>query len=390
MECEMEGTLMSERVPVKPHMLRWALSYAQRTETEASKKWPQIDSWLSGERGPTVRQFEDFAAWTHLPASLLLTDSPLDVPLPITDFRVGRSQMWPQPSSELLDTIRICQGRQDWFSDYAAEFGISVFQGELFERGTPPDQAGSWLRKELAYEVTERRLLKTPDAARTYLIDSFEDLGGLAVVNSVVGNNTHRKLDPAEFRGFTLFNPTAPLIFINSADAKNGQIFSLAHEFAHVWRGDSGVSAEELGGAGSNKVESWCNQVAAEFLVPAVDLRNLGVEESNFADTLTAAAKRYLCSTLVIIIRLRELRLLDPEFLNRAYGRELARISAEGKSQSGGGNFHASQRYRLGKRFSTHIVADTLAGRTSFTRAMRLTGLSRTTLSDFISAQQVA
>lgn len=381
---------MVERVPVKPQMLRWAMSYAHRTEAEALRKWTHFSSWLYGERSPTVRQFEDFATWTHLPASLLLTDSPLEMSLPISDFRVGRSQRQPTPSSELLDTIRICQGRQDWFTEYAEEFGILPFQGALFEDGLSSASGGAWLRKELAYEVADRKPLKRPDAARTYLIDSFEDLGGLSVVNSVVGNNTHRKLDPNEFRGFTLFNSAAPLVFIDSADTKNGQIFSLAHEFAHVWRGDSGVSAEELDGNGSNDVESWCNQVAAEFLVPAVDLRNLGISESNFDDALTAASKRYLCSTLVIILRLRELGLLDKEFLNRAYGRELNRIRAGGQPQDGGGNFQASQRYRIGKRFTAHVIADTLAGRTSFTRAMRLTGLSRTTLSEFISAQQVA
>lgn len=381
---------MSERVPVKPHMLRWAMRYAHRTEAEATKRWPQFDSWLSGERGPTARQFDDFATWTHLPASLLLADSPLEMSLPISDFRVGRSQRQPTPTGELLDTIRICQGRQDWFDDYAEEFGISPFRGELFDRGTSAASGGAWLRKQLAYEVADRKSLRTPEAARTYLIDSFEDLGGLTVVNSVVGNNTHRKLDPDEFRGFTLFSPNAPLVFINSADSKNGQIFSLVHEFAHVWRGDSGVSAEELAGPGSNDVEVWCNQAAAEFLVPAVDLGNLGISESNFDDALAGAARRYLCSTLVIIIRLRELNILDKEFLNRAYGRELSRIRAESKAQNGGGSFHASQRYRIGKRFTSHIITDTLAGRTSFTQAMRLTGLSRTTLSDFISAQQAA
>lgn len=58
---------------------------------------------------------------------------------------------------------------------------------------------------------------------------AFEDLGGLTVATSMVENNTHRLLDPEEFRGFTLVDGLAPLVFVNTRQTLNGQLFTLAH-----------------------------------------------------------------------------------------------------------------------------------------------------------------
>lgn len=379
-----------ERVPVAAEMLQWAIDRSGRGTDAAHESFPQLESWLSGDQHPTVKQFKKFAAWTRTPAPLMLLEAPPTISLPIADFRIGRGDPPARPSPELIDTIHLCQRRQAWFEDYIEDVGIPGFHGHRFEPGISVEAAATRLRNELSYEVPDRKAVRTSEDARAFLISAFEDLGGLVVVNGVVGNNTSRPLDTDEFRGFTLNSESSPLVFVNGADSKNGQVFSLAHEFAHVWRGDTGVSAEEITGQASNEVEKWCNRVAAEFLVPAADLRLQDVSTSTAEQDIQRLARRYGCSTLVVIIRLRELSLLDAQFLSELYVREQRRLAALVAGQAKGGDFHRNQTYRIGRRFGTHLFRDTAAGRTSFVDAMRLSSLGRRTLERYVTGDKAA
>src|SRR5208282_5042190 len=124
------------------------------------------------------------------------------------------------------------------------------------------------IRQTLGIESGWAARQPTWTAALRELFRKVEEVGILVVVNGVVANNNHRKLDPFEFRGFVLVDEYAPLVFLNGADGKAAQVFTMAHELAHVWFGSSAAfDLRELQPA-DEQMEKACDRVAAEFLVP--------------------------------------------------------------------------------------------------------------------------
>lgn len=302
--------MTATRVPISPALLTWARRRGGHNTETMRRKFKSWDRWLQGGAQPTVKQAEELARFGHVPFGALLLPEPPSARLPIGDFGVGRGGAAEEPSQNLLDVIHQSQRRQDWYRDYADRYGLDR-RGFLRGPGhADADKAAATLRSELAFEVVERRGLPDADAARKHLIQQFAFLGGLVVVSSMVGNGTHRILDTEEVRGFTLDDDVAPLVFINAADTKRGQVFSLAHEFPHVFRGDSGVSAEHENLPANVDVEGWCNAVVSEFLIPEADLQQRFDAEAELTLELDRLAGVYLCSTLVVLIRLGRLHLI--------------------------------------------------------------------------------
>ena len=183
-------------------------------------------------------------------------------------------------------------------------------------------------------------------------------------------------LDPQEFRGFALVDEWAPLVYVNSADTKAAQIFTLAHELAHIWVGQSALSNLEKTYAIDQRVEAFCNAVAAEYLVPMDDLRTriAGIEEVD-SHLVRKLRLHYRVSDLVIIRRLHDAGIISRTAFNRKYLDKLEEYKVTKKSESG--NFHNSQPGQVGRRFGTALVASTLEGRTLYRDALALLDMKK-------------
>ena len=360
---------MSTHVAVTQSVLAWALQRADRSYEEAVEKFPKLGDWLSGEAMPRLRELEKFASFTHVSLGALVMPEPPDEALPIADMRTRESMVIERPSGNLLDTIDRYQQFQDWYHDYAREQGAQKlpFLGSVSTQDNP---------HMVAHRVRELLLLDrvnatSPDQWRRDIVKALEDVGVLVMMSGIVGNNTHRPLSTDEFRGFSLYDDLAPLIFVNLAGESYGaQNFTLVHEFAHLLAGHSALSGGDhlLGGTGE---EAWCNRVAALALLPDDALAAFDAAQS--LQDYRVAARRFGVSAEVALHRLYGARRINEERYYELLDAVRADYGGETHS-SGGGNFYNTLTTRLGRPLATAIVTSTLEGRIGFTEGFRMIG----------------
>ena len=368
-------TTVAASVPV----LRWAARRAGLSDGDVAARFRKWPLWLSGEAQPTLKQLEDFARFTHTAFGYFFLPQPPALALPVPDFRTLRDQALAEPGSELLDALYLCQQRQDWYRDHARMHGLPALPF-VASAGVQeaPEAVAQRLRETLGLSPEARRQMPTWTDALRQLIAKAEDVGVMVMVSSVVGSNSHRKLDVGEFRGFALADSLAPLVFLNGADSKAAQMFTLAHELAHVWLGATGVSDTQAGQVPEQRTKRWCNQVAAELLMPIDQLRPAHQPNAPVADEIQRLAREFKVSTLVALRRL-----FDAGYINRAalwqhYREEQERLHALKERGSPGGDFYRSLGARTSKRFARAIVSSTLEGLTSFPDAFRMLGMRKT------------
>ncbi len=361
-------------------ILQWALRRARLDELTVERRFRKWPLWLTGEAQPTLRQLEDFARMTHTPIGYFFLSEPPELELPIPDFRTLRDEGLSAPSSELLDTLYLCEQRQDWYRDYARMHGLKPlsFVGSATIEQKPEDVA-VLIRKTLGFLVAGRQSLSSWTEALGQMISKAEEVGVLVMASGIVGSNSHRKLRVDEFRGFVLVDELAPLVFLNAADSKAAQMFTLAHELAHIWLGESGISDSIAGDIPEQAIERWCNRVAAELLVPIIDLRREYNKTEALSSEIQRLAKLFKVSTLVLLRRLFDAGFIDKLILWKTYHEELKRIRSLDNS-SGGGNFYRTLGARAGKRFAHAVLSSTLEGQTLFQDAFRMLGIRKTSI----------
>ena len=380
--------MTSPRMKVRPELLQWACRRRQADPAELRKRFPKYDDWESGNNHPTFRQLEAFAKFTQVPFLTLLFPEPREEKIPIQDLRTVRNRNVSQPSGNLLDTIYMCQQRQDWYQTFAMLEGEEPlpFVGSATLQSDVETTAKK-IRATLGFDIEERQELPNWTQALRYFANQADDLGILVMISGVVRNNPHRKLNPEEFRGFALADKLAPLIFVNGADTKAAQIFTLAHELAHIWLGESSLSNVTPDSFSSHRIERWCNQVAAEVLVPITSLHESFQKDASLADELQRLARYYKTSTLVLLRRLFEMKALQRGTFAEQYQYQLSQLKP--RKGSGGGNFHATLKTRVGQRFGTALVESAFSGETAFTDALYYLGIKKiSTLEAFAESLQ--
>ena len=372
------------QITLQPDVLRWARERAKLQPEELAKKMgvKRHERVLKWEDDGTisVAQVDKLAKCTYTPLGFLYSKEPPDERLPIADFRSREGT--PPPSPALLETVYLMQRRQGWMRDELIEDGAEPldFVG-TYGLDSQPRHVASAMREVLQLPGGWAQAEGTKNDALRRLRSRVDAVGVLVCFNGVVGNNTRRKLDPKEFQGFALADEYAPLIFVNNADFRAAQIFTLAHELAHLFIAKTGVSTLEALQPSPDDTEKFCDKAAAEFLVPAEELRAFW-SRSGTNNPLQAVATKFKVSSIVAARRALDLKLINTDTFFNFYKENADEWDSNQPREDDGGNFWNTQKWRIGPRFATAIVRAVKEGRMLYREAYNLTGLRGDTFED--------
>jgi len=380
------------KIKLNPDVLRWARERAGLDEAALAKMVlgakgtaKNVREWeTTGELA--MRLVEVIAKKTHTAFGyLFLNERPTEA-LPMRDFRTVRNVAVSRPSTDLLDIVQKAQLRQNWYREHLIANGEPPlpFIGKASSNESTKDTAAN-IRKTFGVGPSLTAEAITWEAAFRDTIEALESSGILVLRTGFAHGYTGRKLSTDEFRGFALCDDYAPLVFINGADAPNAQMFTLAHEVAHVWIGVSGISNFDKTYASGNDVEYRCNQIAAEVLLPLDELKMSWQKDCNYYDEISRLSKKYKVSNVVVARRAHDAGFISAQRYNSVFGIEVNR-----KRKSSRGNYYINEQYQNSKRFSVALLRDAREGRTLLHDAMKLLGIKkRKTLTRYMEALQL-
>lgn len=360
---------------ITPSVLEWAIKRAGVSAESIHKK---AEQWVSGKARPTFKQAVDIAKTLQIPFGYLWLKEPPKEQEIIPDLRTIGNGGLAQIPLELKTVVNDVKQKQEWFKEYAKTNGILKCEAIGRFKGSDDTQ-------EIADDVTARLKIQDlvgsgcdKDRMLKNLIEKIEKLGILVMRNSILRGNTKKKLNLDTFRGFAIFDEFAPLIFINTNDSKAGQIFTLMHEVAHLWIGQSGISDSDI--RENNKIELACNEIAAKILMPKTKIQK-AFREFDDDRWLECIADRFSVSTLAVLNRLRSLSLLALRRYQELYNAELERLSRIPKTRpSGAPPPEVMVRVRNGYLFTFVVTSSVLSGDETYTNGASLLGFKNTDL----------
>jgi len=262
---------MSQTAHVNPILLLWARESINMDVSNAAQKIgikpERLAQFEAGETRPTIRQAREMARVYRRPlACFYLPKAPADLGFSIPhDFRrlpaAGERTLSPQLITELR--------RIEFLREMALELAEDIpntperFAGSVTVNESP-DEVAEQATKLLGITMEDRAAWRDPkhyDALNAWK-RAIEELGVLVM---------HLKgVDEEEVGGIAIAEKQFPIIVVNGSSV-NFRIFTLIHEFVHLMLGTTGMSdVRPIARARTpdDKVEQFCNRVAAEVLVP--------------------------------------------------------------------------------------------------------------------------
>lgn len=364
---------MAGKAFITPDVLKWARESAKMSEETAAAKASvtvdRLQEWENGTSQPTIKQAQALAKAYKRPFALFfLPEIPRDFQ-PLQDFRKNGSKALTTSS---IFIIREIQQKQAWISDaYANNDEIKLPFVGRFNINANPQTVAQDILKTLDIHPAH---YKSENPIKEW-IDAAESKGIFVSRTSFI--NSRLKLDSEELQGFAIADPYAPFVFVNSDDWNAPQLFTLVHEIAHIWIAETGIS-NDVEPEIKNKekfhpVELFCNEVAANALMPKDIILNFGAQIYQNSKEVFKTAKLLGVSSFALIVRALNLGLIsipvyqklkkqaDIDFAEYLKREAEKKAKQKEKDNPGGPNYFLLQLNRNSRLF-TQTVLDAFRG----------------------------
>jgi len=344
-----------------------------------------IAAWETGQQSPPFHRAEKLADKLRVPFGYLFLSKPPKEDFPLPDLRTVGNVAVSKPSLNFIDVVDDALLKQQWYSEYLEESGAKrvSFVGS-YRMSDGVQQVVASVSKVLGINDAARASSRSWQDFLTYIVQAAEQLGVLVMQRGIVGNNTKRRLDVNEFRGFVIADKFAPLVFINARDAKAAKNFTVIHELCHLWIGASGISNPNLRSRSAdetNAVERFCNQVAADVLAPRDELLRRWQNRSGIDDNIATLARYFRVSRYVVARQASEANRITFQQYSDYLDRNpwfLKAAATEGEEKSG--NFYNTFGARNSKRLISGVLTALGQNRITFRGASELLGVKIATL----------
>ena len=365
---------MKEKIDFNTDILIWAIKESSLTVDKIAKKLgtkkEKIEKWLKKEDFPTYKQLRKLSNILNIPFGyFFLREIPVRKKPDIPDFRQSKNSI--PLTKNFYEIYYDIKRKHDWIKQKREkeEFIPLEFVGRYTPDDNPQEIAED-IKNVLS--ITEKDLEKPPNEVLLNSIEKVEKAGIIVIKNSILIKNPHIKLDPNEFRGFVIVDKLAPVIFINGADSTKAQIFTLFHELAHIWIGESGISDVNL--ENTNKIERLCNQVAVEILMPEKKIKKLWDSNLEPYENIKIISKTLPVSKLALSYRGINLGLITlntQKEIEEKIREEWLSEEKEEKRKSGG-DYYKTVPIRNSKTFTYEVLSSLIAGELLYKEAAQL------------------
>ena len=336
---------------INPNIIKWARERSGYSLQEVARYLNRnvaiISNWESGAAAPTYVQLEKLADKYKRPVAMFFFPEPPQEPDFVNQLAL-RSTEIEQLDPGIRVLLRQAYARQ--LSLMELNMGVNPAETKIFQDLHPqlddsPAELAQQTRAYLDISVeTQASWNGTREALENWR-EQVEEKGIFVFKDAFRDESVD---------GFCLVHEQFPVIYLNNSRSSARQIFSLFHALAYLLLGENGITRgiNPIG----EPIEGFCNQFAAEFLVPSGDLETR-FNDSLYDDTaIEELADYYKVSRPVILLKLVNRSV----FTSEDYRQKIAQWTEEyesrlegrgGGESSGGGDYYNTHAVYLGYRF---------------------------------------